>query len=350
MKILLIVASRARKGPVLVARDIATGLVAAGYSVEVWYLDEAGTLDFPCPARKFEWGLMKRLAEFDVLHSHSLRPDALAWLLRRVFRRKMRYVTTIHNYVEQDLRFEYGPLVSTVFSRVWRFLWRSSDTCVALTHHALDYYLATQPELNVRVVYNGRPRHTITQLGIEDSQTVSNLKRDYRIIGATALVTERKGLDQLVRALPTLLEYAVLVIGNGPGLAGLQELAHQLGVADRLVCLGFRDNARDFLPLMDIYAMPSRSEGMPLAMLEAASSGVPIVCSDIPVFRELFNDDEVVFFGLDNIVSLERAVHTATARAVEQSRKARERFESAYSLQAMTLGYLRIYSVDDVRN
>ena len=343
MKILLIVASRARKGPVLVARDIVAGLAASGHVVEVWYLDDKGPLDFACPTHKFEWSLLRRLKEFDVVHSHSLRPDALSWVMRQVFRHRARYVTTLHNYVEQDLRFEYGPVVSAVFSRIWRFLWQGCDACVALTHHARDYYLATQPQLKMQVVYNGRPAHKTERLNVADAGTLSNLKRRYGIIGATALVTERKGLDQIIRALPNLPEYVLVLIGEGPGLADLKYLAVQLDVAERFICLGFRDNARDFLPYMDIYAMPSRSEGMPLAMLEAVDSGVPVVCSEIPVFQELFADDEVAFFELDDATSLEHAVRTAADRAVLQSQKAQRRFEAFYSLEAMAQGYLRVY-------
>ena len=57
--------------------------------------------------------------------------------------------------------------------------------------------------------------------------------------------------------------------------------------------------------------MPSYSEGFPLAMLEAASMQKAIVCSDIPVFREIFSEQEIVTFELDNTNSLRDALITA---------------------------------------
>lgn len=343
MNVLLIVPSLARKGPVIVARDIVDGLRRQGHGVEVWFLDEKMELEFPCTVRKFSFSCLCRLKKFDVIHSHSLRPDALAWVLRNVLGHKAYYVTTIHNYVEQDLAFAYGRVVSAVFSRVWRFLWRGKDMCVALTRHARDYYRETQPKLRLSVVYNGRPTHLAKPVPAEDLSIIDKMRARYRIIGASALVTSRKGFDQVIKALPLLPDHAFLLVGEGPALAELYEIARNEDVADRFVCLGFRDNARDYLAHMDIYAMPSYSEGMPLAMLEAASAGVPIVCSNIPVFLELFDQEEAGFFELNNASSLQSAVHLAELRATRQAWSAKSRFEQNYSVDAMADGYIDVY-------
>jgi glycosyltransferase involved in cell wall biosynthesis len=344
MKVLLIVPSLARKGPVIVARDIAAGLIEMGHEVEVWHLDAMAELEFPCPTRKFSWTLVKHISSFDVVHSHSLRPDALVWLLGLIPGFRPRRVCTIHNYVEQDLGFAYGRVVSWLFSRVWRIFWTRRHACVVLTQHALSYYRKTQPGLSLQVVYNGRPDHYSEPIAAEDYEVVKTLRERYQILGASALVTQRKGFDQVLRALPQLPEYAFLLIGEGPAVSELRRLAESLGVSERFITFGFRNNARDFLPHFDMYVMPSRSEGMPLAMLEAACAAKPIVCADIPVFRELFEDGEVDFFELENANSLESAVKTAQLNSQTRASNVNARFSRNYSMSAMATRYVEVYS------
>lgn len=343
MKILIITPSLARKGPVIVARDIAAGLVQRGHTVEVWHLDKAGEVQFPCLTLPFRWQMRSRLNEFDIVHTHSLRPDGIAWFARVIGRLKTVHVTTIHNYVEEDLSFAYGRAISFVASKIWRTFWKSADICVTLTQHACDYYRRTQPGLKLHVVYNGRPPHQPNPLKENDMAIISKLKEKYRIIGASALVTQRKGFEQVIEAMPSLPEYAFVIVGEGPAVSELVELAKSHNVEDRFVCLGFRQNAQDFLPHFDICAMPSRSEGMPLAMLEAASNRVPIVCSEIPVFVEMFTPQEVAFFTLDNVASFVQAVQMAHERHLAQAHAAHGRFVASYSTDCMSESYISLY-------
>lgn len=338
----MIVASLAKKGPVIVARDIAAGLVERGHDVCVWFLDNKIEMEFPCPVQRFSFSALRHLNQFDIIHSHSLRPDALAFCIRK-WSSKPRFISTIHNYVEDDLTFAYGAFVSKVVSRIWRVLWAHMDVCVVLTSHARDYYRKSQSQLRLHVVHNGRPNHKISPIKETDATMIRHLRNKYRIIGASALITNRKGFEQIINALDQLPDHAFLLIGDGPAMPELLALAKKLNVVDRFVCLGFRDNARDYLASMDVYAMPSRSEGMPLAMLEAACEEVPIVCSDIPVFRELFDDNEVAFFSLDNTASLVSAIVQIEGSAQSHSRRAKERFDKSYSNDAMTMKYLSVY-------
>ena len=79
----------------------------------------------------------------------------------------------------------------------------------------------------------------------------------------------------------------------------LKEQAQTLGVADRVYFFPYQEFPCNYLHYFDIYMMPSYSEGFGMAMVEAALGGKAIVCSDIPVFHEIFNENEVRFFTLD---------------------------------------------------
>jgi len=100
---------------------------------------------------------------------------------------------------------------------------------------------------------------------------------------------ERKGQELLVRALPALPGVMLILAGQGPAASRLEALAQELGVGDRLGILG--SVPHDQLPVLynaaDVMALPSASEGLANAWVEALACGTPILISDVGGAREL---------------------------------------------------------------
>jgi glycosyltransferase involved in cell wall biosynthesis len=112
------------------------------------------------------------------------------------------------------------------------------------------------------------------------------------VIGSVGRLTEQKGYDLLVRALPGLLGATVVLVGDGPQRGALEELAARLGVADRLRITGWSADPRRHLAAFDVFALPSHWEGMPLGILEAMHAGLPVVASDVGSVAEAVSDGE----------------------------------------------------------
>jgi glycosyltransferase involved in cell wall biosynthesis len=110
------------------------------------------------------------------------------------------------------------------------------------------------------------------------------------VIGSLGRITEQKGYDLLVRALPHLPEATLVLVGDGPQRERLQEIAADLGVGGRLIVTGWKPDARAYLPTFDIFALPSRWEGMPLGILEAMHAGLPVLASDVGSVAETVRD------------------------------------------------------------
>lgn len=108
------------------------------------------------------------------------------------------------------------------------------------------------------------------------------------ILSVGALIP-RKGQELLVRALPELPDAVLLLAGQGPDRTALEKLSVELGVEDRLGLLG--GVAHGGLPRLfaaaDVMALPSASEGLANAWVEALACGTPIVISDVGGAREL---------------------------------------------------------------
>jgi glycosyltransferase involved in cell wall biosynthesis len=110
------------------------------------------------------------------------------------------------------------------------------------------------------------------------------------VIGSLGRLTEQKGFDLLVRSLPSLPGATLVLVGDGPLRSRLEELAVELGVADRLRITGWMADARSQLATFDVFALPSLWEGMPLGILEAMHAGLPVVATDVGSVAEAVED------------------------------------------------------------
>ncbi len=149
------------------------------------------------------------------------------------------------------------------------------------------------PADRVRVIYNGidpnalsnlRPLPQVREeLGLTDGQPV---------IGVAAHLTPKKGQRHVIEATallrdrrPDLLCY---LIGEGGQRAELEQLAADLGVADRVRFLGYRHDAFDLMQALDVVILPSvAKEGLGVCLIEAGALGKPVIGSDAPGINEV---------------------------------------------------------------
>ena len=120
------------------------------------------------------------------------------------------------------------------------------------------------------------------------------------VVLAAARHEPQKGLDTLIAAVPHVLERApaarFLIAGrDGTQTAALRALAGRLGVEEAVRFLGARPDIPELLCAADVFAFPSRWEGMPGAILEAMALETPIVASDVPPVREAVTHGETAW-------------------------------------------------------
>jgi glycosyltransferase involved in cell wall biosynthesis len=105
-----------------------------------------------------------------------------------------------------------------------------------------------------------------------------------------------KGLSYLLYAMPSILskipKMELVLIGDGPIKSQLIQIIIKLKIKENVKFLGSLDRQElaDFLPQSCVFVFPSLREGMPLALLEAVSCGLPIVASNIPGISDIITD------------------------------------------------------------
>jgi len=171
------------------------------------------------------------------------------------------------------------------------------------------------------------------------------------LVGAVGRLAEIKRHDLLIRAFARVLrrlpDARLLLVGDGPERCPLEQLAAKLLPADCVRFAGRQASPERFLKSMDVMALTSRSEGMPLAVLEAWAAGTPVVATRVGGIPELIADGEtgllVDFGNVDRLAaSIERLLldrMLAARIAAAAAKQADER----YSLEQMTANYQRHY-------
>jgi len=139
------------------------------------------------------------------------------------------------------------------------------------------------PPGSVLTIHNGVP---------DDVCPPAPRPRPGPLIGAIGRLEPQKGFDILIRALREIDGATLVLVGDGSERGRLEELARELGVAERVAFIGWSDQVRGYLGSFDVFALPSRFEGFPLAVLEALLARAAVVAADVGSVAEAVRDGE----------------------------------------------------------
>ena len=342
MKIAYVVPSLIRSGPIKVVAALVAQLKQK-HEIEIFYFkdrDDRELIDFDVPTTRITFFQRIDFDRFDIVHTHTIKADGYLFFHKGDIR-KAKTVSTLHNYAFHDLRMSYGVAKGTLIAFAWNIVTFRHDQLIALSQDAQKYY--QQYWLNPRIdyAYNGieSVAQPMTKAAIESDRI------NIGIIASAGGINYRKGIDQVVRALAHLPQkYRLYVAGKETNESHLlRQLANDLKVDDRVFFVGYVSDMEDFIERMDLFVVASRSEGFPLSLQEIVRYHKPVVCSELPVFKEIFTEDEVVFFELENIESLVAGIHQCFQNKEALSQKAYKRFVEHYTSEHMAKKYESIY-------
>lgn len=178
------------------------------------------------------------------------------------------------------------------------------------------------------------------------------LAKDGPLVGNVARLAPQKGHDVLLEAARLVLERCpearFVVAGGGELRHELEERARRLGLGEAVRFLGERDDVPGVLASLDVFAFPSRFEGLCLAVIEAQAAGVPVVATPVGGIRETVVPDETgLLVPVDDAAALaEAVVHLLENReaALRMAAAARRRVVECYSEERMVAGTLALYA------
>jgi glycosyltransferase involved in cell wall biosynthesis len=248
----------------------------------------------------------------DIVHSHLGRSDWYAWL-SCFGSRRIKLVSTEHGISSdrQDLFVTGARRGLHEYAHGRRF--KRTDAVIAVSESTARTLAERYPMLR------DHPPVVIAP-GLED-ECLFAIERQARPDGASLRVVvvsrlaEEKGVDTAIRAFSELQEMGVAasltVVGAGPQEQALRDLADRLVDGGGISFTGRLEDVRPALADADAFLLTSRSENLPIALLEGMASGLPVVATEVGGIPE------VVCYGIDGfLVPVDDP--GATARALRQ--------------------------------
>lgn len=261
--------------------DLIAKARAAGHEVEL--LPRLRSEIAPLDDRRALADLQACLKGFDVVHTHSSKAGALGRLAAHRAG-TARIVHTFHGFPFHQ--FQSWPR-RAAYVQVERSVGRFTDVFLAVgpavAAEAVTRRIA--PPERVRTIGVGLAK-ALTAPGPLDraeARRVLGVPPGMQVVGTVGRLAFQKAPEDFVRALAGLHRGDVygVWIGDGPLRGKAERLARKLGLASRMLFTGERRDVEALLPGIDVFAMASRYEGLPCAIVEAMSAGLPVVATAV---------------------------------------------------------------------
>lgn len=174
-----------------------------------------------------------------------------------------------------------------------RFFGKNIITVSSAVRKNLVDYFGISPK-RIEVIYSGTDIIHSTALEQEEVKNRFANNGTHRIVAVIAQLTEAKGHEYLIRALPKVVEkypdIKLLFTGDGKLKQSLQEKAADLGVAGNIVFCGYQNNVASFIDISVFTILPSLWEGLPGSILESLLLAKPVIASSVGGIPEVITD------------------------------------------------------------
>jgi glycosyltransferase involved in cell wall biosynthesis len=262
--------------------------LAAAHAYPLVGIPDRGPLD-PRVAR--ELLALCRHLQVRIWHGRDYKANAMGLLLRRLH--PMALVTTAHGWVTHTPR-------TPLYYAVDRFCVRRYDHVIAVSPDLLAAVRALGvPAARCSLLLNGVDEQVFVRrfpAAQSPLRTRRGVAPNRLVVGTAGRLSAEKGFDDLIRATHALIragcDVELWIAGEGPARSTLQALIDQLGLGDRIALLGWVEDTVELLHALDLYALSSVREGLPIALLEAMSMRLPVVATSVGGVVALVGDGE----------------------------------------------------------
>jgi glycosyltransferase involved in cell wall biosynthesis len=282
------------------------------------------------PARSYfrEYRLLSALVERlqpGIVHTHGYRADVIAGAVARAHR--VPTVSTVHGFT--------GGGRNRLYERVQLLALRRADGVIAVSA-PLVQSLADEgvPRHKIHCIPNGFTPLVDTLTRTAARQRLG-IKADALVAGWVGRLSREKGADVMLDALAESdPRWHLSIIGEGDELDDLRKKAGTLGIGSRIAWHGPIADAGSLLPAFDAFVLSSRSEGTPIALLEAMNAGVPIVATHVGGVPDVVSSSHALLVAPEQPGMIAQAlseVEREPLAAADRSVRARERLRESFS-------------------
>jgi sugar transferase (PEP-CTERM/EpsH1 system associated) len=288
---------------------------------------------------------MVRDRRVDLMHSHEFAMNTYGSLVSLIT--GVPQIATVHGknyyYKRWDRRLAYRFV-----ARHGRMVAVSEDCRKFLSDNV------GVPRENILTIYNGIPieQHEQSNSIRTKVRAALGISLDQPVIGTVGNLYPVKGQTFLLQAMSGIVRHwpdcRLIIVGRGELESTLKREAKELGIERNVLFLGYRPDVPELLQAMDVFVLPSLSEGLSLSILEAMAAGKPVVATAVGGNPEVILDSETGYLVpsanpgalAEKIIALLQD----PLLAHEIGKNSRTRVMQHFSLSAMVNRYLMQYA------
>jgi glycosyltransferase involved in cell wall biosynthesis len=249
-------------------------------------------------------------------------------------------VTTVHGFTG-------GGWKNRSYEQLQRFAFRRFDAVVAVSQlQATQLRSVGVPAQRLHVVPNALAAHS-APLSRADSRQALHLPAEGLLAGWVGRVSREKGIDVFIDALASLTNHQLhaAILGDGPERT-IQSARAESIAPSRFRWLGSVPDAARYFAAFDLFVLSSRTEGLPMVMLEAMAAGIPIVATNVGGIPDLLSPQEALLVPPEDPTALAAAMRATLddgEAAAVRARAARLRQQSEFDVGPWSARYESIY-------
>ena len=315
--------------------DYIAALRAMGHSVTVMARGEGADIDMPFEKKLFSpkntacRRRIRRIVREGGYDAILLNTTLAAFHVRFALgARRPRVVNVVHGYLFSRTT---GFVKRTLLLLCEKLVARKTDAIIVMNEE--DREIAKRYKLTRGKVDTVRGFGVSVRDVITPPETIrEQYGRDRYALLFVGELSARKNQEMLIRALPEVIKYVpnatLWLVGDGGEREKLERISSELGISDRVLLMGKRADACDFMRAADLYVSAAHIEGLPFNIVEALGSGKFVVASDIKGHRDVINSTRIGLLYPDGDASaLVAAIKKAYDAPENASAAALERYE-----------------------
>lgn len=227
-----------------------------------------------------------RHKKIDIVHTHSTPAHALALQAKHIYGH---FKLVVHRRV--DFRIKNNPV------SLYKYKSRKVDKIIAISLFIKNLLLSQGiPESKITVIYSGIDVERFRQKPTADIRDEFQINKETRLIGNVAALTGHKDHSNLIRAMKIVedqgVDFKLIVVGEGKEKGRIENEINNLGLKNRIVLTGFREDPHNLLHAFDLQVHSSKDEGLGTSIIDALAVGIPVVATDAGGIPEILGNSE----------------------------------------------------------